>query len=445
MAVPRSNQRGNLAALRGELSGPVQIAPPELESLGAGVGYVVSFKDAMARLTVDGLRQGREGLRGDVRVEVGPFGEGEYRTLTEARLELPSLSQREAWERRLRRRWPGTDWDAVLDRFCAAVLAAEKRLDRPAILLRDAVAPLATGMLLEPLLLAGLPSLWYGDGGTAKSYLGLAAGLSLHLGIPIIGRMRPARPMRVLYVDFEFDAWEHRERMRRLLGLQSDDPTDSMPDIAYLDCRGGTIVNQMDRIRRAAREFDSEFLIVDSISFAAEGPLNDDETARLYYRVLGYIGLPSLSTAHVPKNSETDAPFGSVHWKNLSRLAWHFQVCETQEASALVLKLTNKKWSTGGRVQPLGLTVDFRDVSIDIALTETDQLVGSREEHWKRIQSRLRLENTPLTYEELALALGLEPAQVKARVNEHKDVFIVLAPAEGSRKARVALRTRREQ
>lgn len=426
-----------------ELRGPAQLAAPELESLGAGVGYVAFFRDAMARITVDGLRQGRDGLKGEVRVEMGPFGQDEYRTLTEARLELNSLSQREAWERRLKRRWPGTNWDAVLDSFCAAVIQAEKRLDKPAILLRDAVRPAATGMLLAPLLLAGLPTIWYGDGGTAKSYLGLAAGLSLHLGVPIIGRLAPVRPLRVLYVDFEFDAWEHRERMRRLLRLLPDDPADTMPDIAYLDCRGGTIVNQMDRIRRAARDFGSEFLIVDSISFAAEGPLNDDETARLYYRVLGYIGLPCLSTAHVPKNGDQDAPFGSVHWKNLARLAWHFQVCESRDSNDLVLKLTNKKWSTGGHAQPLGLTVQFRQLGIDIAVAEGEALVGQAEEHWKRIASRLRVENAPLTYEEIALALGLEPAQVKARVNDHKDVFIVLPPAEGSRKARVGLKSRR--
>jgi len=428
-----------------EVKGPARIAPPDLESLGAGVGYVAHFKDAMARVTIDGLRQGRDGLKGEVRIESGPFAGGEFHPLVEARLELASLSQREAWGRRLRARSPGTNWDAVLDSFCSAVIQAEKRLDAPAILLRDAVRPFATGMLLDPLLLAGLPTLWYGDGGTAKSYLGLAAGLSLHLGIPLVGRLTPQQPLRVLYADFEFDAWEHRERMRRLLRLLPGDPSDAMPDIAYIDCRGGTIVSQMDRIRAAARHHASQFLIVDSISYAADGPLNDDETARLYYRILGYIGLPSLSTAHVPKNGEQEAPFGSVHWKNLARLAWHFQVCESQDSNDLVLKLTNKKWSTGGRAQPLGLTVEFRTPGIEIRQASGAALVGQADEQWKRIQSRLRVENGPMTYEEIALALGLEPAQVKARVNEHQDVFVKLSPDEGSRRARVALRTRRNE
>jgi hypothetical protein len=431
---------------RQEVKGPVQIAPPELESLGAGVGYVARFAGAMARLTVDGLRQGRDGLRGDVRVEVGPYGEGVYRTLTEGRLELPSLSQREAWERRLRRRGPGTDWDAVLDAFCAAVLRAEKRLDKPAVLLRDVPRPAAAGMLLEPYLMAGMPTLWYGDGGTLKSLVGLAACLSLETGVAIIGRSEPAERRRVLFCNFEpFDDWEHRERMRQLLKFRADDPSDVMPSLAYLDCCGGTILNQTERIRRAAKQFLSEFLVIDSISCAADGPLNDDETARLYYRALGYIGLPSLSTGHTPKNGNVDSPFGSVLWKNLSRLGWYFQRSEGNDGSDVALKLTCKKWSTVGRPSDVGLLVRFGLDTIDIERGDAGRMVGAQEEQWRRIQSRLRLENMPMTYEEIALTLALEPAQVKARVNEHKDVFVVLPPKEGTRKARVALRARQEE
>lgn len=394
----------------------------------------------MARLTVEGLRQGRDGLKGDVRVEVGPFSDGQYKPLTEARMELASMSQRESWERRLRKRWPNIGWDEVLDQFCIAVMTAEKRLDAPGISLRHAQRPHATGMLLNPLLLAGLPSIWYGDGGTAKSYLALAAAISLHTEAPVIGNMIPAQSLRVLYLDFEFDAWEHRERMRRVLRLPSDVDPEMMPDVAYLDCKGGTIVTQVDRIRAAAREFNAQFLIIDSISYAADGPLNEDETARLYYRILGYLGLPSLSTAHIPKNGDPDSPFGSIHWKTLSRLAWHFQVLGRPSVDQLALKLTNKKVSTGGQLPQETITVNFDPEGVAIHEGAIEPEAPLQGEHWRQIRTLLERERRTMTYEEIALGVGLAPAQVKARVSEHKEAFMVLPPTEGRRKALVGLK-----
>lgn len=435
--------RSAYAALAKQLAGPAEAAPPEVESLGAGVGYVVTFP--LARITVDGVGRGRDGLRGEVRVEVGPFGDGNYRVLTEGRLELSSISQRETWERRLVKRWPGAEWGAVLDRFAAAILQAEKRLDKPPILLRDAVRPAASGMLLDPFLLAGMPTIWYGDGGTLKSLLALAAVTSLQTGAALIGRTEPKERRHVLYCNFEpFDDWEHRERMRKLLHLSEDDPADSMPEVVYLDCVGGTIVNQVERIRMAVKRHCSDYLVVDSISCAAEGPLGDDETARLYYRILGYIGLPSLSTGHTAKNGNPDSPFGSVMWKNLSRLGWFFQRAEGPDGPDVALKLTAKKWSTVAKPADVGLMVRF-GAGIDVEVASSREMVGQQEEHWKRIQSRLRVENVPMTYEELAIGLGLEAEQVKKRVHDHQEVFVILPPVEGSRRARVALRSPRSE
>jgi hypothetical protein len=426
-----------------ELQGPAEVSPPDLKSLGPGVGYVATFRQAMARVSIDGVRMGRDGLKGDVRVEIGPFGDGGYRTLTEGRLELPSISQRESWERRLRKRWPSTDWDAVLDRFCAAILQAEKRLDAPAILLRNAQTPGASGMLLNPLLLSSMPTIWYGDGGTAKSYLMLAAALSVHEGVAVIGRAMPARRLKVLIADFEFDDWEHRDRMRRLLHLQREDPSDAMPEIAYLDCKGGSIVSQVERIQAAAREFGSEYLVVDSISYAAEGPLNDDETARLYYRTLGRIGLPSLSTGHIPKNGNPDYPFGSVHWKNLSRLAWHFQVCEQERTDELHLKLTCKKVSTGERILPMGLVMRFAFDALQIETADPDRMVSGADVDWKRIRAAIEREGRAMTYAEICLATGLDNRTVGARISDHPDTFQRL-PVDKGEKVRIGLKEARE-
>lgn len=435
---------GVAAAVAQELRGPARIAAPELESLGAGVGYVAVFRDAMARLTIDGLRQGRDGLKGDVRVEAGPFGAGEYRALVEGRLELASLSQREAWERRLKRRWQNTDWDAVMDGFCAAVLQAEKRLTKPAISLRDAARPPVSGMLLEPLILAGLPTLWYGDGGSAKSLTALAAAISLVEGIPVIGRHRPSAKLRVLMADFEYDEWEHRENLRRLCRLGADVPSDALPDITYLDCKGGTLTNQAERIQRTAKLHESQFLVVDSVSYAADGPLNDDETARLYYRALAAIGLPSLSTGHQPKNADTKTPFGSVHWRNLARLVWHFAGTQRKPGELLVKATCNK--ANGGQIPPpIGLQFTFRPDSIAVQTPDPERMPDADEDQWQQIARALRLEGgRAMTYLELQMATGIDVKEVGKRVGEHLETFVKLPPAGGGRQVRIGLKARHE-
>ena len=428
------------------LRGPAEISPPAITDLGPGAGYQAVFHEASAQLTVECLRQGRDGLKGDVRIEVGPFGDGGYRPLVEGRLELASLSQRETWERRLTKRWGGCDWGQVLDRFCAAIALKEKRLDRPAVKLRSVERPADDGWLLEPLLVAGMPTIWYGDGGSCKSLLGLAAAVSLYAQIPLIGPMAPARKLRVLFCDFEpFPEWAHKERMRQLCGQRPDADSEDLPDLDYLNCRGSTIVQQVDRIISATRSLRSEYLIVDSIGYAAEGPLNDDETARLYFRMLGQIGLPSLNTAHQPKNGDRKSVFGSAYWQNGARLVWHFQRCDSDETSEQLLILTNEKHSTTHQPRPVGLRVQFQYDGIRVTTTDVRQMLASEGELWRQVEALLSREKLPMTYLEIALTLGRDREaipQIKARVADHKQSFVVLPPSAGSREVRIALRAR---
>jgi hypothetical protein len=434
-AMASGRPRSTLEDVTAELQGPAEIDAPRVQSLGAGSGaYLVRFDSAMVTILIDGLRQGRNGLMGDVEVRVGPFGDGGMRHLTAGRIELNSMSQRETWERRLRKRWSGTDWDQVMDRFCGAIWQAEKRVDKPAILLRDAERPPVTGMLLDPLVDALLPTIWYGDGGAFKSYLALAAALSIHAGFPLIGSAEPARTLRCLYVDFELDAWPHHERMRRLLGMDWDSPKESLPDLPYLDCRGSTINTQIERIQAAARDHRSEFVVIDSISYAAEGPLNDDETPRTYYRLLGSLGVPTLSLGHIAKNGSPDSPFGSVHWKNLARLAWYFHVAEKREGQTDI-RLMNKKHTMGADAAPFGLTLAFQDGITRIMTTPQGAPLppAAVSDRWERIAALLGRERRPMSYAEIALALGEKAELLRRPVAEHHETFEVLGTRQDKR------------
>jgi len=114
------------------------------------------------------------------------------------------------------------DWTLLLDELCVRLLEIEEQ-GEPERLLHD--IPLDRASFLEldagglPLLRRH-PSIWFGDGGAAKSYLALYAAINL-----------VQQGETVLYLDWEFAGEEHRLRMERLIGHDA-----KLPRLFYVRC-----------------------------------------------------------------------------------------------------------------------------------------------------------------------------------------------------------------
>jgi len=154
------------------------------------------------------------------------------------------------------------DWVGLVEEFCVLALRAQRH-GEPAVHLRE-VAP-ATGP--QELDVHGLhltlrhPTVMFGDGGAAKSYLALYAA----------GELTRQQGLRVLFADWEFTGEEHRERLQRLYGTD-------MPDVLYASC-DRPLVAEADRLRRIVQAEQVDFLIVDSVAFACDGPPEASEVA----------------------------------------------------------------------------------------------------------------------------------------------------------------------
>lgn len=429
-----------LEAIPSESRPPVTIAQPKLEK--DGLGYIASFPLEGVRVAVESLRNSRDGLTADLTVETGPVsGDGDWVTLTSGRLAMSSISGREQWERRLARRdGDPKRWGRVLDGLCAAVLRAERRLDAPAIYLRDAQDPPATQMAIAPLVLANLTTLWFGPDGALKSYALLAAALAMHTGLPLLGA-KPSRTQRVGFVNFEpFGEGEHKRRMRRLLCVDDDFPDGELPDLVYVDSYGSTLTDQVERLQRVVRDHQLEFIVLDSIGFAADGPLNEDETARRFWQCVGQIGRPMLADGHTPKAG--DELFGSRFWRAGSRLAWHVTKYDGSAPNTAILRFACQKVSVDASLAPVALAFDFSDDETKISTTSAHRADG--DQLHQRLAAILHREQRPVTYAELALALGEEDNRIRRSVSEHSALFTVLDPLPGARQKRVALRAPQE-
>jgi hypothetical protein len=119
-------------------------------------------------------------------VVVKSVGPGYRDRLHHARVNLTSTRSRAELTNTLKRRQDGLDWDRIVEGTSTLALEA-MRNGEPAILLRDAQRPPDAGWLLPPLVLGRLPSILFGDGGSLKSYIALAAAVSIHTDQDLLG------------------------------------------------------------------------------------------------------------------------------------------------------------------------------------------------------------------------------------------------------------------
>ena len=237
------------------------------------------------------------------------------------------------------------DWLVLVEEFCQRVLQAD-RIGQPAVDLRTLPPPTADDTLqVEGLcLLRRHPTMLFGDGGAAKSYLGLY----------LAGRLAE-RGMRVALFDWELAGEDHRDRLGRLFW-------DGMPRVLYVRCER-PLAFEIDRLKRIVREHDVEFSVYDSVAFACDGPPEAAEIAGRYFRAVRQIGGGSLHIAHVSKGENADQkPFGSAFWHNGARSTWYAQLASSEPNSeTLSLGLFNRKSNLGRLQAPIGFTVSFAD------------------------------------------------------------------------------------
>ncbi len=298
------------------------------------------------------------------------------------------------------------------------------------ILLRDAKEPSGgSGTLIQPVVLASQPTIWFGDGGSGKSYLALAAGLSIHAGADLLGGLAPRQPVRVAYLDWESDAWDHCERMRRMMSGAE------LPDIVYVPCHGLPLSRQVERLRQILGDNQVGFVVIDSLALACDGAPEDSQAATTFFNALHRLGIGALCLAHVNRGGDTERPFGSTFWHNGARMTWYVKASENDDNS-LTVTMHNRKASGSAKSAPIAFRIDFRDsaTTISLAAARAEQAAGKKS-LGRRMEDALR--TGALTYEELAERVDSEPDTVRRTATRRTDRFVIL---KSSRPHRIALK-----
>jgi hypothetical protein len=384
------------------------------EFLPLGDGYRFSLPAVAITLDVERLRRDHHELLGELSVYCGLPG---ARTVAGGILSTADFNFSSARARTDRAKLLAArantrdmDWSVVVEEFCQRVLAAD-RAGQPAVDLRTLPAPAAEDdFQVQGLhLLRRHPSILFGDGGAAKSYLALY----------LAGRLAE-RGMRVGIFDWELAGEDHRDRLGRLF-------SDGMPRILYARCER-PLVYEVDRLRRIVKEQDLEFLVYDSVAFACDGPPEAAEAAGRYFRAVRQIGAGSLHIAHVSKGENADQkPFGSAFWHNGARSTWYAKLADgSADTESLHLGLFNRKANLGRLRPPVGFRVHFDEHRTTFTrenVADTPDLAGQLTV-CERMKALLR--RGAMTTDAIAEEIDAKTDTVNRTARRHKHLFVVI-------------------
>jgi hypothetical protein len=392
----------------------------QLETLPGG-GYAYVMLDDGVRIELRYLRREHGHLHAEVDVQCTWAGAAHHRgSLSCADQNLSSQTARKTLAKhcaeRAHTKPEDFDWLKAVDGASLETIRAERYGEDP-IVLDDAADDVEHDHnVLGIEIPTDSTSLLTAHGGSLKSLILLfVLGMLAMAGIP------------TLYLDWEWTAARHKARKRKLFG------TDRIPGLFYLRCNAPLTV-EVDRIRRFADKHNIRFFGIDSIGLAADGKLADDDTAIRFHRAAGSLPGGRLCAAHVPKSSLTpDAnqidprAFGSVFFENLSRMTWTVRKQADGSPQLVTVGLFPGKQTEGERKPAIGLAFDFSGDRIEVRRADLANVEGLAERLPIRARIEAALKRGPMSYAELADALGAKVDSVIKTVTRNKDKFVVVS------------------
>ena len=376
----------------------------------------------------------RDARSGELCGELSVSGGSEDGPLSVGTFNFSSVPARSQRAKQLKERARGAelrkaDVLGLLEAFCQYI-AQQERTGDPAIVLRNAPSRRPDETQFEVLGMR-FPSkhlaILFGAGGTMKSYLALYIALVL-----------ASRGLRVLYIDWELDAADHRFR----LGGMSKGP---IPDsILYCRCRK-PLVQEIDRLRRIGKAERIDYFVLDSVGYGTAGDPAAADAAMDFCRAVGQLNGGTLALAHITKNGETNdrMPYGSVFWHNSARATYNLKLsAESSDGQTLTLGAFQRKTNLGKRLAPVGIEATFDGDRVSFRNTDIGAVddFASSLPLWQRIVTVLKA--GPQTLASIASELGHENVESLDRiVRKHKQLFQKVSGNDGI--MRVALLDRR--
>jgi hypothetical protein len=313
--LPRPSANGSVPA-----PFPLANMVPEVEREGDAIVVNVPTERGSARFQFSQITQSRGALD---TVLVASLPSQPLSIPHFQRINLMSTSARAGLVKALSGALGATEWEPVIARafwHCRETFLGSDRggwLD-------DNASLVGPDTLVDPLVLAKVQNLVYGQGGTLKSYLGLIIAFMVSTGLPVHERVAEAFGP-VVYLDYEADKQTFDRRwtmLCRFLGLGST----SHAGVYYLPGRGIPLADQIDLVARRVEREGSPLLIIDSASRATAGLNSDEASVGVFFAAGDSIPAAKFTIGHLNRAGKTDQSAGVAAWRNAPRRTWAAEI-----------------------------------------------------------------------------------------------------------------------
>lgn len=247
--------------------------------------------------------------------------------LADTRLNITSSDMQSRLAKKIAGKHPGVEWDDLLGVLCFLAKNQYRNGDPPIDLMAQD-PPARKRWVVKPYWEASRPTTLFGPGGSNKTYIGDAWAVSLATTAPIVGIPAADQRIKTLLVDYESDDSVHYERVlaiQRGHGLP-----DNLDGWIFYDHPGVPLVNCARRLRRFIAERGIGAVIIDSLSLACGGDLEESRAILQTFAAAISLGVPFVFLSHVTKAGIETAkgganrlsPFGSIYTENQSGNTW---------------------------------------------------------------------------------------------------------------------------
>lgn len=228
------------------------------------------------------------------------------------------------------------------------------------------VKPPAQKWLVKGVVPDNWPTFFYGEGGSAKSYLAMLLALAIALGLQFLGVK--AHKRKVLYLDWEMDEPTFRARVNRVakgMGISVEKGVKGL----YYKRLFFPLKDHLDEIIEECEQRGIGLVIIDSFAFSMTGQdtsAQPDVTAQMAR--IAQIPAPCVIIDHISKEGKGEkGPFGSAYKKNASRWMWWCRAATKEQTPdgetppGTFVRMWNAKHNIAAQQDDIYLHVEWDD------------------------------------------------------------------------------------
>ena len=379
------------------------------------------WKDEHIYALVDRIREHRDG-RVTSEVNFKTDLEGMPPHILRTQTNLLSTRSKQSLTKDLQNKFPSAPWEGMIEQLSTISLNLF-RTGTPAEEIWPEKNIPSPEFLVHPLLYKNKPTIFFGEGASAKSLLALA--LALFVTLPYTDNVLGLRPQyaKALYLDYESDS---NEMKRRVSSLVKGFGIPETP-VLYREC-SIPILQDVDNIENIIAENNIGLVIIDSLGVAVAGEdLNSASAATGFFSALRRLKVTPLIISHVVKDEEKRKnPYGSIYFANLARSTFYVKRQQEDASNVINVALFHKKNNQGPLLSPMGFRFLFEDDKTIIQRQSVDTVPEFLESLSLKSRIAVLLKNGSAPVGEIAEELEASENTVSRALNRHREIFIKL-------------------